>query len=213
MNAQELLRCLEWRYATKIFDPSKKISAADWKALEEALVLSPSSYGLQPWKFLVVTDRDVREKLITHSWGQKQVVDCSHYVVFLGANDVALKDVERWVKRMAEVKGVPTEALKTYQDMMVSDLVQGPRHAWIAEWAARQVYIALGNFMTSAAVMGIDTCPMEGLDPVQYDKILGLQGSGYSTRVACAAGYRSASDKYAQAPKIRYKHDEVLRAI
>ena len=105
----------------------------------------------------------------------------------------------------------PIEKLAPYRQMMIGDLVTGPRSKVIADWAARQTYIALGNFMTASAALGIDTCPMEGIDPPKYDAILGLVGSGYQTVVACAAGYRSAADKYALAPKVRYPLADVVR--
>lgn len=213
VSPQELVEAQKWRYAVKVFDPAKKIPADSWRALEESLVLTPSSYGLQPWKFLVISDPAVRQKLHPLSWKQSQVTDASHYVVFLGRTDITAEDVSRWVARMAEVQKREVASLDAYKGMMLGDLVNGPRHQVIHEWVSRQVYIALGNFMTSAALLGIDTCPMEGIDPAGYDKVLGLEGSGYSTRVACAAGYRSASDKYASTPKVRYAKDELIRIV
>lgn len=206
-----LVEALTWRYATKAFDPSRKISPADWTALEQSLILSPSSYGLQPWKFLVITDPALREQLKAHSWNQRQVTECSHFVVFAGQMDISEQDVQRWVERIAQVRQVSPEQMNTYRDMMVGDLVKGPRHAWIREWTARQAYIALGTFMTSAALLGIDTCPMEGIDPLRYDEILNLSAVGYRTLCACAAGSRAADDKYAGAPKVRYEPDEVIQ--
>jgi nitroreductase len=119
-------------------------------------------------------------------------------------------NIDEYLARIAEVRGVSTESLAGYRSFMVGDLVQGARHAVIQEWAARQSYIALGNFMTSAAVLGVDTCPMEGLVPAQYDEILGLTGSGYHTVCACPAGYRSESDKYATLPKVRYAKERLI---
>lgn len=213
ISGPALLESLHWRYATKIFDASKKISDPDWKCLEDALVLTPSSYGLQPWKFLVIKDTSVLQKLLPLSWNQKQVVDCSHYVVFLAKTDITPQDVDSWIERMAEVRQISKNSISFFRDMMVGDLVKGPRHAWIHQWAAHQTYIALGNFMTCAALMGIDACPMEGIDPVKYDETLGLKGSGFNTVVACAAGYRAVEDKYAHLPKIRYAKDKIIQKI
>lgn len=213
IKPEELIEIQKWRYATKIFDAAKKISAVEWKALEEALILSPSSYGLQPWKFLVVTDPAVRAKLMGCSWNQKQVTDASHFVVFLGRADITAADVDVLIKRTADVQKRDGQSLDGYRGMIIGDLVNGPRHAIITEWVSRQVYIALGNFMTSAALLGIDTCPMEGLDPLKYDEILGIKGTGYTTRVACAAGYRSAADKYSQLPKVRYPKESLVQTI
>jgi nitroreductase len=210
LQPQSLLTALGWRYAVKAFDPSARITEDVWDALERSLVLTPSSYGLQPWKFLVITDPELKARLEPHAWNQKQVTQCSHFVVFLVKRGVNETDVDRWIARMSEVQGVPVEKLKGYKDFMMSDFVNGPRKAVVDEWAARQVYIALGNFMTSAAVLGVDTCPMEGIVPPKFDEVLGLTGTGYATVVACAAGHRSAGDKYASSPKVRYPASAVI---
>lgn len=208
-----LLEAQNWRYATKQFDASKKIPAATWQALEEALILSPSSYGLQPWQFFVVESPDLRSKLRPHSWNQSQITDASHLVVFAIPEKIDVAYMEKYLARIAEVRGVTLESLGFYRDMMMADVIAGPRHTWVREWAARQLYIALGNFMTSAALLGIDTCPLEGLDPREYDAILDLPAKGYNTVVACAAGYRSAEDKYANLPKVRFEKSDLLRHL
>jgi nitroreductase len=210
MNSTELLATLNWRYATKRFDPAQRIDAATWDALEESLVLTPSSYGLQPWKFLVITDPALRAQLQPRSWNQTQVTECSHYVVFLGRTGLDTADIDRLIQSTATVRGVPAESIAGYRTMMIGDLIKGPRSQVITEWATRQVYIALGQFMASCAMLRVDACPMEGIDPAAYDEILGLAGSGYATRVACAAGYRAAGDKYATAKKVRFPRSEVV---
>lgn len=210
ISGDALLQQLNWRYATKQFDPDKKIPAADWAVLEQALLLTASSYGLQPWKFIIVTDPALKAKLRPASWNQAQVEDCSHLVVFAAQQDVTEADVDKFVARVAEVRGVGIETLAGYRGYMVGDLVNGPRHAIIKEWAARQTYIAMGNLLTSAAVLGIDACPFEGLEPAKYDDILGLKESGYATVAACPLGYRSANDKYATAPKVRFAAADVI---
>ena len=208
--SDSLLQQLAWRYATKKFDPLKKVSAADWAVLEEALVLTASSYGLQPWKFIVVTDPVLKAKLRPASWNQSQVEDCSHLMVFTAKLDITEGDVDRFIARIAEVRGATVESLAGYKGYMVGDLVNGPRHVNIHEWAARQTYIAMGNLLTSAALLGIDTCPFEGIEPAKYDEILGLKGSGYATVAACPVGYRAADDKYASAPKVRFEAKDIV---
>jgi nitroreductase len=210
LATEDLLKALAWRYATKKFDPERKIPAEVWSALEQSLVLTPSSYGLQPWKFVVVTDPALKAKLRPASWNQAQVEDCSHHVVFLAKDTITEADLDHYLARTAEVRGQAPESLAGYKGYMLGDLVNGPRAAVIAEWAARQVYIALGNFMTSAALLGVDTCPMEGMETGKYDEILGLAGTGYRTVVACPAGYRATEDKYAAAPKVRFPASEVV---
>ena len=210
LSPEALVESLTWRYATKKFDPSKKLDAATWQALEEALILSPSSYGLQPWKFVVVQDPALRAQLREKAWGQSQVTDASHFVVFTHRTDLTEADIDRYLARIAEVRGVSLESQAGYRQMMVGNLVQGAKHATIGDWAARQAYIALGNLMTSAAALGVDATPMEGLDPAEFDKLLGLEGTGYATVVACAVGYRAADDAYASLPKVRFAKEDLV---
>lgn len=204
-----LIAALHWRYATKQFDPSRSIPAETWAALEQSLVLAPSSFGLQPWRFLVVDDPGLRTQLRAASWNQAQVVDAARLVVFLGRRSLNAADADRLIARTAEVRGAPVEALKGYRDLMAGHIASlGPERS--GEWNARQVYIALGQFMAAAALLGVDTCPLEGLDPAAYDRILGVEGGEYRTLVACVAGYRAAGDKYAAAAKVRYPADGLL---
>ncbi|MDP1832715.1 MAG: NAD(P)H-dependent oxidoreductase [Geothrix sp.] len=207
---ESLLQQLAWRYATKKFDPTKKISTADWAVVEAALVLTASSYGLQPWKFIIVTDPALKTKLRPASWNQSQVEDCSHLVVLAAKQDITEADVDRFIARIAEVRGASVESLAGYKGFMMGDLVNGARHAIIPEWAARQTYIAMGNLLTSAALLGIDACPFEGIEPAKYDEILGLAGTGYATVAACPLGYRAADDKYASAPKVRFAAKDII---
>jgi nitroreductase len=213
ITTTDLLEHLEWRYATKQFDPSAKIAPEIWTALEDSLVLTPSSYGLQPWKFLIITSSELKEQLKPFSWNQSQVTDCSHYVVFTIKKNLTAEHVDRFVARTAELRGGTVEAISGYRNMMVSDVIDGARSFNVNEWATRQAYIALGNFMTSAALLGVDTCAMEGIDPVKYNNLLGLSAKGYSTVVACAAGYRSDEDKYATLAKVRFLKSEVLETL
>ena len=122
-------------------------------------------------------------------------------------------DVDHFLARTAEVRGQSLESLEPYKSMMMGGLVNGPRAAQLDQWTARQAYIALGNFMTSAALLGVDTCPMEGFDPAQYDRILGLEGSGFHAVVVCPAGYRAQDDAYAARPKVRFLPEELVAHI
>jgi nitroreductase len=210
LNTQQLLTQLKWRYATKQFDPARKISAQDWAALEQALVLSPSSGGLQPWKFIVVKDAALRAQLRPVSYGQPQITDASHLVVFAAKSDLTEADVDAHIKNVAATRGVPVEALAQFRGVLVGGLVQSQDAAGRQAWARNQAYIALGNFLTSAAVLGIDACPMEGFDRAKYDEILGLKAQGYTSAVIATAGYRATTDKYANAPKVRFPQSQVL---
>ena len=211
VSNETVLRQLQWRYATKKFDPAKRISDETWSTLEQCLVLAPSSFGLQPWRFIVVTDPKVKENLPPISWGQKQVVDGSHVVVFAKRLNLSIDDIDAHVARTAEVQGKTVESLDGFRNIMIASLHSG--NIDLNHWAALQVYIALGQFMATAAMMGIDTCPMEGIEPAKYDELLGLAQQGYATVVACVAGYRAADDKYAQLPKVRFKTEDVVERI
>ncbi|MEM8778733.1 MAG: NAD(P)H-dependent oxidoreductase [Cyanobacteria bacterium P01_G01_bin.49] len=209
----DLLEQQQWRYATKQFDPQKSIPGEIWQTLEDSLVLTPSSYGLQPWRFIVVTDQAIKEQLKPISWNQSQITDCSHLVVFTIKKNLSAEDVDRFIESMAKTRDVSVESLENYRNMIISDVIQGPRSLHVNEWSARQAYIALGNLMTSAAILGVDTCPLEGIEPSNYDKVLNQSQKGFATIVACAVGYRAAEDKYADLAKVRYPNSVVVERI
>lgn len=209
----QLLNALNWRYATKTFDASKIILETTWKTLEEALVLSPSSFGLQPYRFLVVKDAAIRKQLQSHSWNQTQVVDASHYVVFAARTGITENEIDAFLNRIVEVRGIPRESLEGYRGMMYGSLLSPGAEARIPHWAALQAYIALGNLMTAASLVGVDTCAIEGFAPAEYDAILGLKERGYASVVCCALGYRSAEDKYASLAKVRKPSADLIKSI
>lgn len=208
----QLVNALEWRYATKVFS-TEKIPASTWQAIEKSLQLAPSSYGLQPWKFLIVSDPVIREKLKPVSWNQTQVTDASHLVVFTRRTEMTEADVNDFFNLMVTERKADATKLEPYRQMMLGGVVKGKDSTGQKDWAARQVYIALGQLMACAAMVGVDTCALEGIDPAQYDEILGLKVSGYETLVACAVGYRSAEDKYASFKKVRFPASRVFGRI
>ena len=212
ISTDKLLAALRWRYATKKFDPTRKIPAATWDAIEESLVLTPSSFGLQPWKFIVIQNPGLRANLAAESWGQPQVTEASHYLVLTARTDLNTTDIDAWMARMAEVQNAGPESQAMLKGM-IEGFAQAMSHEERHAWNIRQAYIALGQLMTSAALLGIDACPMEGISPAGYDHLLGLEGSGYATVVACALGYRAAGDKYAQIPKARFDRSQVLSHV
>ena len=213
LSPDALVAALSWRYATKKFDAQRKIPDPTWAALERSLVLTPSSFGLQPWQFLVVTDPAIRERLVGASWGQRQVADCSHHVVFAIKKGLTVADVDRYAERILEVRGLHPPAIAGYRKMMTDFVARAPEVFDVDDWSARQVYLAVGQFMLAAAVVGVDTCPMEGIVPTQYDEILGLEKTGHATVCACSAGYRAADDRFATIPKVRYPDDDVVTHV
>jgi nitroreductase len=212
MTPDELSSALQWRYATKVFDASRSIPSDAWESLIGSLVAAPSSFGLQPWKFLIVEDAGIRSQLREVSWRQSQVTDADKLVVFATRTDMTPADTQRWITRLASVHGQKPEELNglaSVIDGFCNNMTVEGRHAW----NIRQTYIALGQFMAAAAMLRIDTCPLEGLDPKSYDKILNIEDTGYATCVACAAGYRDESDKYALRPKARFEPEELIQVI
>jgi nitroreductase len=208
--SDKLLAAMQWRYATKQFDPERIINDQLWSTLEQALVLTPSSYGLQPWKFLVIQDQALRQELRPHSWNQAQITDCSHLVVLLSKRTITAADADRLIETTAGARGLEASSLDGYRRMIQIDLIDGPRSQFIERWSSNQVYIALGNLMTAAALLSIDTCAIEGFSPPDYDRILKLETSEYRSCVVCALGYRSPEDKYASLAKVRYSADELI---
>jgi nitroreductase len=212
-KSEELLQQLNWRYAVKKFDSHKKISDSTWDTLAEVLRLAPSSYGLQPWKFLLVQSQEIRKKLLPFSWKQTQIEDCSHLLVFTTLKKVSENHVHAMIAHTEQVRGMPTGALKGYGDFIAADVVRGPRGQISQHWTQRQAYIAMGSLMTAAALLGIDTCPMEGIDAANYDEILGLKNTDHATVAVVALGYRAADDASQSLKKVRFPLDHVIHVI
>ena len=213
LTPDQILQQLEWRYATKKFDPTRKIADDVWQALEQSLVLTPSSFGLQPWKFFVVRNPDLRQQLLPHAWDQTQVVEASHLVVLAIKTDINASDVPPYIDRVAEVRQMQKDKLEGLANMIKSYLKEPPYPLQPDSWSAKQVYIVLGFFLYSAAMLGVDTCPMEGFIPAKFDEVLGLRDQGYAATVLCAAGYRAADDKYADLAKVRYETEDVVQYL
>lgn len=206
-----IVQQLAWRYATKEFDPSKKISADDWQTLETALIQSPSSYGLQPWQFVVVTNPEVKAQLPAAAWGQSQPKDCSHFVVIAARKSTDPDYVQKLIHSIAAQREVPVASLGEYKQAILGKTT-GMKNGH-AEWNARQCYIALGFLLETAALLGIDACPMEGIVRDKIDELLGLTNTEYTATVACALGYRASQDKYATDKKVRYSAEDLIRRI
>jgi len=215
ITPQTLLAQLSWRYAVKVFDPSRKIPADLWSTLEQAIVLAPTSYGLQPWCAVVVADPAVRAKLREASWNQPQITDASHLVVFARQTSLTEADINRHVDRIAQVRGASLESLAPLRGMIAGSLSNpaGLPGGSVDVYTTRQTYIGLGVLITAAALLGVDACPMEGFDPSRYNEILGLPAKGYSATVVATLGYRAADDWLAKLPKVRPPHEQVIRHV
>lgn len=208
LSSDQLLVGLKQRYAAKRFDITKKVPAATWNTLKQSLLLSPSSFGLQPWKFIAVSSESLKRELQPHCYNQPQVIECSHFVVFTHRTDMTSKDVDRLMQSIASSRKIPVSALEDYRQMIMGTLAAPGKD--IGRWNSRQPYIALGQLMLSASLLGVDTCPMEGIESQGVDKILGLEGSGYTSIVACAVGYHSSDDSSFALSKVRFPIDDVV---
>lgn len=206
---QDCLDSLQWRYACKKFDPTKKIDEATWQALAESLRLSASSIGMQPWKFIDITSAELKQKLRPESWNQSQVTDCDHYVVLCAKRDITMDDVERHLANIAKIRQCSAEKIEGSRQFY-GGYVSQMTPEFIYRWTESQVHIALGFVLSAAAALRVDSCTIGGLDREKYDEILGLTDSPYRTVLAVALGYRAADDAYAQEKKVRYPMDEVM---
>ena len=201
-----------WRYATKKFDASKKVSEQDLETLLEATRLSASSYGLQPYHVFVVTDPEIREKLKPVSWGQSQITDASHLIIFANVVDFGEELVDAYVQNASTTRNIPTESLKGYADFMKSKLLELPAETK-NNWTTKQAYIAFSNMMQAAAELKIDTCPMEGFEHGAYNEILGLTEKDLNAAVVLAIGYRSEEDGTQHLAKVRKSREELFTHI
>ncbi|MDG3583738.1 NAD(P)H-dependent oxidoreductase [Galbibacter pacificus] len=203
---------LNWRYATKKFDATKKVSEDDLNILKEAIQLSASSYGLQPYKVLIISDPEVREKLKPAAWNQTQITDASHLIVFANINDFGENHINEYIKNVSDTRGLQPENLQAYADMMknsVNSLSEDAKNAW----TAKQTYIALGNLLSAAADLKIDTCPMEGFEPDKFTEILGLKELNLTPTVIAPIGYRSEEDETQHYKKVRKPEEELFIAL
>jgi nitroreductase len=213
MNQEEIIQVLNWRYAVKRFDAAKKISDSVWKILESSLILAPSSYGLQPWKFLVVENPSLREQLKAVSWNQSQVTEASHFVVFLTRDKITESDVREYIEDIASTREVTRESLKGFEGMLLTNVVEGKTGVDLLHWTQRQAYIAMGFLLETAALLKVDSVPMEGLVPLAYDRILNLEGSGWRSVAAVALGYRHPEDKLQYAKKVRFPAEKIIQKV
>ncbi len=208
----DIIEDLKWRYACKKFNPEKKLSEEQVDALLESLRLTASSYGLQPWKFILVKNEKLREELVAASFGQKQVMDASHLIVLCEKEEIDEEHVDGYLQDICETRGVETDSLAGFKKMLMKMIVQQPAEKRLV-WAKNQIYIALGTLLTVCANLKIDSCPMEGFKPNEVDKILGLHEKDLRSVLLCPIGFRADDDVYTEKHKVRFKKDEVVEIL
>ncbi|MFL6517533.1 MAG: NAD(P)H-dependent oxidoreductase [Bacillus sp. (in: firmicutes)] len=215
---QEIINAFQFRHATKRFNPEKKISDDDFDFILEAGRLSPSSVGFEPWQFLVIQNQELREKLREVSWGaQGQLPTASHFMLILARTDVRY-DSGYVIDHLKNVKNMPEEVIQNaqvrYKSFQETDLPMLDNERALYDWSCRQTYIALANMMTAAALIGIDSCPIEGFDYQAVNKILKKEGllDDRHLRVSVMAefGYREAEP---HRPKTRKQLDQIVKWI
>jgi nitroreductase len=198
-----------WRYATKKFDSTKKISTEDLNTLKEAIRLSSSSYGLQLYKVFIVENPAIRAKIQPAAWGQSQIVDASHLIIFANQTTVEDADIDNYLKNVAETRNIPETALAGYGDFMKGG-IGAKSDAEKANWTSKQTYLALANLLNAAAELKIDVTPMEGFDPAQVNEILGFNELGLNASLIAPIGYRSEEDATQHQKKVRKSNEELF---
>ena len=201
-----------WRYATKKFDATKKVSNEDLQILKEAIQLSTSSYGLQPYKVLIIENPEIRKQLQPVSWGQTQIVDASHLIVFANYTNITETHIDDYINNIAQSRKLNVEDLAGYSDFMKSKILALPQEQ-LAVWTSKQTYLALGNLINAAAELKIDVTPMEGFEPAKYNEILGLNELGLNASLVAPIGYRHDEDVNQHLAKVRKPLDELFETI
>lgn len=199
----------KWRYATKKFDASKKISNEDFETLKEAIQLSTSSYGLQPYTIFVIENPELRAQIQPAAWGQTQIVDASHLLVFANVTNFGETEIDNYINLMAETRGISVESVKGYADFMkmkITGLPEEQRNIW----TSKQTYLALANLMNAAAELKIDVTPMEGFEPEKVNEILGLPAKGLNASLLATIGYRHEDDATQHYAKVRKPINELF---
>lgn len=201
-----------WRYATKKFDATKKVDEKDIETLKEAIQLSASSYGLQPYKVFFIENPEVRAQLQPAAWGQTQIVDASHLIVFASINKLDEAYIDAFIQNTASTRNLQVSDLEGYATFMKGAILNLPEEK-MATWTAKQTYIALGNLLAAAAELKIDATPMEGFEPEKFNDILGFNEKGLNATLVVPIGYRHEEDALQHAAKVRKSAAELFEII
>lgn len=203
---------LKWRYATKKFDKNRHLPEEKVNVIKEAFNLTATSYGLQPVKLLIVSNKDLQKKLVKHSMNQQQVAQASHVLVFCIERSVDEDYIQTYFERVKNIRNTPEDILKPFKDYLISDFKKQSKQE-IKDWATKQAYITMGNLLTVCAIEGVDACPMEGFTPKKYNKILKLKKLGLRSVLVMPIGYRAEDDMFAEFKKVRKSLNESVYDI
>jgi nitroreductase / dihydropteridine reductase len=204
-----ILDALEWRYAVKKFDDKASLTEQQILEVKKVFSLSASSYGLQPYKMIVVQNPELKEKLVPASFGQQQISQSAAILVFAVRTDFGMDYIDQFFKDMSTKRQIPLENLEGYKNFMKGSFANKSEDE-ISSWATKQVYLTMGHMLASLAALQIDACPMEGLDPQAYDKILDLDAKQLKTIIAMPIGVRAPDDASATALKVRKDLSDII---
>ena len=208
----KIIEDLNWRYATKKFNPEMKISTGDFDTICESLRLVPSSYGLQPVKYIVVNDKSMREKLLPLAYNQPQITDASHLIVICSYRNISPNMVGEHLSLMSETRNIPLEDLSKFGENMDASFAKLSAEE-LCEWTAKQAYISLGHIMHTCANLRIDATPMEGFNKKSFDEALNLASKNLQSVLLLAVGYRSSEDNLARLAKVRKSTEDLFETI
>jgi len=193
---------LKWRYATKKFDSKKILPKTKIDILKDAFNLTATSYGLQPIRLVIFSDKKIQAELVQHSMDQEQVEQASHILVFCIESIIDERYIKSYFKRIKNIRSTPESILKPFREFLIEDFEERSKE-YIEDWATKQAYLAMGNLITVCALEEIDACPMEGFTPEAYDKILNLNDQNLQSVLVMPIGYRAEDDMFADFKKVR----------
>lgn len=208
----DFIKSAQWRYATKKFDATRKVSPEQIELLKRGVQLAPSSYGLQPYKVLIIEDAALKIQLRSASWDQPQITDCSHLFVFCHYLDFPTELIDEYINFVSKIQEIEEDSLAVYSRLMKGDIAAKSTNERNC-WARNQTYIALSNLLMCCAQEQIDSCPMEGFSSAMYNSILGLRGDGLNACVVAAVGYRDSNDPTQRWIKVRKPLEQLIEQI
>lgn len=197
-----LIEQLQWRYATKKFDSKKILEASKIDIIKHAFNLTATSYGLQPIKLVIFSNKNLQQELVEHTMNQVQLAQASHVLVFCIEKSIDKNYITEYFNRIKDIRNTSDAILNPFKEFLIEDF-ERKSQTHIEDWAAKQAYLAMGNILTVCAVEGIDACPMEGFSPVKYDEILKLSERGLKSVLVMPIGYRAEDDMFAEFKKVR----------
>lgn len=207
--ATDVLERLKWRYATKKFDASKRLSEEKLSILKESFNLTATSYGLQPLKMVILSNPDLKKLLVPITMDQDQVENASHVLVICTETKIDSDYIKDHFNLVVKIRSTPREILSSFEEYLVSSF-SDKQSDELNIWSTNQAYLALGNLLTVCAIEKIDACPIEGFDPGKYDELLQLNEKGLQSVIVLAVGYRAEDDMFSGFDKVRRGVDEVI---